>query len=138
MDCKQCSRPASMPLCFPDARAFMITTPNCMTSDGKSSYEYRMEMMANADKIIRTERESVFGGIPPPKFPYSSNGTCLPELNQNDCNGRTCSITQVTSSGLGMGHRDNVKPITTMSYYPINGSGASGGYSEANSAVSFN
>lgn len=136
MDCSQCTRPTPKPLCFPDPRAFMITTPNCKTSEGKSSYDYRMELMANADKIMQSERESVFGGSPAPKFAYASNGTCLPELNENHCNGQTCTITPVdAANGLGMGHRDGVKGIMSMSYYPINGIGSSGGYSQADSAV---
>jgi hypothetical protein len=93
-----------------DGRQFTNWTPNCTlywkpTEVGKlgSSYDQRMWMINNADKLINEQRNSLPGGACVPCFSTNEQGTVLPEQDAQVCNSRYCEFSTNNNMGLGLG-----------------------------------
>lgn len=100
-----------------DGRAFTDYRPRCavnaelmgLVADAKmvgSSYESRMYLQANADKVMNMQRNQAIQNLAPcapcgrsPNDP----GTMLPERYVVRCDAVSCKRTEVNPNGLGDG-----------------------------------
>jgi len=100
-----------------DGRSFTDYRPRCIVNAellGKlsqeklllSSYESRMFLQQNAEKLMEEERQKAIARLipcAPCKRAFNDPGTMLPERYVVRCDGVTCSRTEVTQAGLGDG-----------------------------------
>ena len=70
--------------------------------DSDNSYEYRMHLTHNAEKLMDVNNKKAFllNGVTECKAPFAQ-GTMLPEAQKQVCNTRTCKV--VTNDGNGLG-----------------------------------
>ena len=89
-----------------DGRHFTDYRPRCFTNfeslpKPMSSYDYRMFLMNNADKLIDQHRTDAYRkNLCEPCVKHS---TMLPEQHVEVCDGRTCSFPINEPEGLGIG-----------------------------------
>lgn len=85
-----------------DGRAFTDYRPQCLLNNSRlNSYDYRMFLMKNAEKIIENNEKSVKTNCP--CFDHDEVGTMLPERNMVVCNKNTCFVNASDKNGLGNG-----------------------------------
>lgn len=118
--CSSCSAPNPTEMCpsrMSDGRAFTDYRPRCMVNAElyqmvsennmvQSSYESRMYLQHNAQRVMERERaKAVERMIPcaPCKRPFTDPGTMEPERYVVRCDGVTCSRTEVNPAGIGDG-----------------------------------
>jgi len=104
-----------------DARAFTDYRPRCTVnaelyqmvgSAGlvKSSYESRMFLQHNAEKVMEEFRQNAVKNLTPCApctRPMSDPGTMLPSKYVVRCDGVTCSREEVDAFGIGDGRNYN-------------------------------
>ena len=124
-----------------DGRHYSDYRPRCVINyelqeKPMSSYDYRMYLQQNADKIITENRDIAWKNnlCGPCVVP----DTMLPEQNVQVCNSRTCAFPQNDPTGLGLGRRVGGEqpsyrpseqmtmkgcaiPAKDLNFYPING-----------------
>lgn len=119
MSCKECdSDPKVMcPSRMNDGRSFTDYRPRCIVNAELlaavdrakmtlSSYESRMYLQQNADKVMEEERKKAVDRLipcAPCKRALNDPGTMLPERYVVRCDGVSCSRTEVNPNGLGDG-----------------------------------
>lgn len=97
-----------------DGRAFTDYRPRCIVNADllnsvkgtKSSYESRMYLQMNAEKLMEDERNRAISRLSPCapcNRPKTQSGTMLPERYIVKCDNVTCTRTEVNPSGLGDG-----------------------------------
>lgn len=118
--CSSCSAKNPKETCpsrMSDGRAFTDYSPRChanarlmdMVAKAKmiqSSFESRMFLQRNADKVMDMERARAIDNLAPCapcKRPFTDNGTMAPERYVVRCNGVTCQRTEVNPGGIGDG-----------------------------------
>lgn len=76
-----------------------------------NSYEYRMSLIHNAEKIMDVNNKKAFllNGVTECKAPYAQ-GTMLPEAQTQVCNTRTCKVVTNDANGLGLGRQYSETP----------------------------
>ena len=94
----------------------------------QSSYDLRMFMQQNADKLMTENRmASIQDNSCSPCYINNGNGTMLPEESLVQCDERLCRIVpnprNVSNDGLGQGRQSGPAPssASSMVYYPIEG-----------------
>lgn len=104
--------------------------PKCnkLTHPGMSSYDQRLYLIKNADKIINNDRADLFTRMGCyPCFSYEEPGTIPPHQSELVCDGRTCTLKLTNPGGIGVGRRNtnlDVKfdaGVMEVPLYPING-----------------
>jgi hypothetical protein len=103
----------SCPPRMSDGRSFTQYIPGCeLIGPNMSSNQSRAHLMANADALMKRNRELAFNnGCTMTCFdPATTSGTALPELNYMSCNNRTCEIVPGVQAGLGMGRKAKSVP----------------------------
>jgi hypothetical protein len=114
MSCDKCVKtPATRETCFDrmaDGRQFTNWTPNCILywnqkdiGQMNSSYDQRIFMINNAEKLMQDQRNTLPGGTCVPCFTNNEQGTVLPELESQMCNSKFCQFSTVNDSGVGLG-----------------------------------
>lgn len=89
-----------------DGRHFTLYTPRCartyeLQPRPMTSYEYRMFLTSNGEKIIDKNRDdAVFKNS---CAPCVQESTMLPEVDRQVCDQRTCSFRPHADQGLGLG-----------------------------------
>jgi hypothetical protein len=118
--CKSCEGPNTQITCpsrMHDARVFTDYRPRCavnaelfsMVNKGgmvQSSYESRMFLQRNAEKVMDSNRTNAVKNLAPCapcNRPFNTPGTMLPERFAVKCNGVSCTRTEVNPNGLGDG-----------------------------------
>lgn len=100
-----------------DGRSFTDYRPRCIVNAELlaavdrakmtlSSYESRMYLQQNADKVMEEERKKAVDRLipcAPCKRALNDPGTMLPERYVVRCDGVSCSRTEVNPNGLGDG-----------------------------------
>jgi hypothetical protein len=100
-----------------DGRAFTDYRPRCIVNAElmqsvagqnmiQSSYESRMYLQSQADKVMEQERQKAVDRLipcAPCQRPFSDPGTMLPERYVVRCDGVTCSRNEVYPGGVGDG-----------------------------------
>ena len=118
MSCSSCTKtPAKHDECFnrmSDGRAFTNWTPNCSVYSQQvdnpnkgSSYDQRMYLINNAEKLMNDNKNSLPNGACVPCFANNEVGTMLPEQDMQTCSKNFCTYTQNNSTGLGLGRKYN-------------------------------
>ena len=113
-----------------DARHFTDYRPDChvnnmLRSDNEifSSYNYRLFLTRNADKLMDSNRHHAFlkNGVTECKQPYNV-GTMLPEESKVVCNKQNCKVVQNDPQGLGQGrvYADLNNPVLQTYNQPEN------------------
>lgn len=76
-----------------------------------NSYEYRMNLTQNAEKIMDVNNKKAFllNGVTECKAPYAQ-GTMLPEAQMQVCNTRTCKVVTNDANGVGLGRQYSETP----------------------------
>ena len=119
--CTKCERKPTNTGCpvynMDDGRHFTSYVSRCVLnnnaagSNAMNSYEYRMYLQHNAEKLMEDNRGVASDNNRcDPCFDLNEDGTMLPELNQFDCNANTCDLVPNNSNGVGTG-RKNTKPV---------------------------
>lgn len=120
MACKTCDVSAEAKMCptrMSDGRAFTDYRFRCavnaellekvkLNNMVQSSYESRMFLQQNAEKIMEEERQKAVARLipcAPCKRPFTDPGTMLPERFIVRCDGVTCKRVEVNPTGLGDG-----------------------------------
>jgi len=121
MSCKSCdvaTDPKVMcPTRMADGRAFTDYRPRCIVNAElmqsvagqnmiQSSYESRMYLQSQADKVMEQERQKAVDRLipcAPCQRPFSDPGTMLPERYVVRCDGVTCDRKEVYPGGVGDG-----------------------------------
>ena len=97
-----------------DGRLFTDYRPRCdvnygvdglkSTAIGMDSYAYRQFLIANASKLMTSQRSAAYNiaSCGPCKEPYNV-GTMLPEQNIVRCDKQTCKFSVQNPQGLGTG-----------------------------------
>jgi len=107
------------PLKMSDGRSFTDYRPRCMVNAElmtdlytnnmvKSSYESRIFLQENAEKLIERNRLNVLDTLAPCapcNRPFSENGTMYPERYIVKCTATTCEKVEVNKNGLGTSTR---------------------------------
>lgn len=100
-----------------DGRSFTDYRPRCIVNAElltkldnakmiKSSYESRMYLQKNAEKVMEEERQKAVNRLipcAPCKRSFNDPGTMLPERYVVRCDGVTCERKEVNPTGLGDG-----------------------------------
>lgn len=111
-------------------RMFTDFRPRCnkITNQGMSSYDMRMHLINNADKLINADRADLHTRLGcAPCFCYEQPGTVPPNQSELVCNNRTCALKMTNPCGVGTGRSNtslNVKfdaGFMEVPLYPING-----------------
>tara|TARA_B110000259_G_scaffold173311_1_gene206457 strand:+ start:316 stop:729 length:414 start_codon:yes stop_codon:yes gene_type:complete len=117
--CTKCERKPTNTGCpvfnMDDGRHFTTYVSRCVLNNNVSggnamnSYEYRMYLQHNAEKIMN-ENKNVAGSNNKcePCFDFNEDGTMVPELNKFECNANMCTLKDNNSSGIGTGRNHNV------------------------------
>ena len=117
-DCSACNKTSNnkffdCPPRMDDGRHFTDYRTQCTQNNQlwrqgnvKSSFDYRMYLTRNADKLLDAEREKagLRNSCGPCMEPYDV-GTMLPEKNMVTCNQSTCSVNLNNEEGLGTGRQ---------------------------------
>lgn len=118
-----CERPheTTCPYISGDPRIF--AAKQCKFAS-ESTHATRVQMMRNADKYIRDDRQFAFvTNRCQPCFAYEDDGTEMPMFNKLTCNGAFCSVDVMNQDGLGQARTNDsgrFNGFNTM-FYPING-----------------
>lgn len=115
--CLDCERPANnryfnCPPLMADGRHFTDYRPRCDINylyprdQAMSSYDYRMYLVHNADKLMADDRDKAYrkNVCGPCVEPYEV-GTMLPEQTMIECNTNSCRFLVNNPNGLGMGRK---------------------------------
>jgi hypothetical protein len=93
-----------------------------------SSYDFRMYLTRNADKLIeQNSMRAVEDNACVPCYATSEAGTMLPEQYMMQCSDRSCSFKVNDPQGLGLGRNYSAPgqkhelPGGNLKVYPING-----------------
>lgn len=93
-----------------DGRHFTQYVPSCgsyaemrSVNGLASSYDTRMFLMNNAEKIMAMNLQSSVNKNACPCFPHDSVGTMLPEKEMMQCNAQYCKFYGKDDNGLGLG-----------------------------------
>ncbi len=101
-----------------DGRHFTDYRPSCdvnnmIRADNnlKSSFEYRLFLTNNAEKLIDVNKKHAFikNGVNDCKPPFAQ-GTMLPEQNMTRCDNQVCNLIENDKNGLGLGRIYSDKP----------------------------
>lgn len=120
--CKSCDGPAPTPMCpsrMSDARMFTDYRPRCavnaelfkLVSDAglvNSSYESRMFLQNNAEKVMDVNRQNALKNLAPCApctRSFADPGTMLPERYVVRCDGVSCTRSEVDAFGVGDGRK---------------------------------
>lgn len=120
MSCNGCDTSESTVMCpsrMNDGRSFTDYRPRCIVNAEllsavekskmiQSSYESRMYLQHNAEKVMEEERQKAVGRLipcAPCKRSLNDPGTMLPERYVVRCDGVTCTRNEVNPNGLGDG-----------------------------------
>jgi len=121
MSCKSCDVAVDPKVMCPtrmsDGRAFTDYRPRCIVNAElmqsvagqnmvQSSYESRMYLQSQADKVMEQERQKAVDRLipcAPCQRPFSDPGTMLPERYVVRCDGVTCDRKEVYPGGIGDG-----------------------------------
>ena len=78
----------------------------------ETSYDYRMFMSNNADRIMEVNRQhsQLKNGVNNCKQPYET-GTMLPELNKVKCDLNKCEVVHNYDGGIGTGRIYNTNEV---------------------------
>ena len=108
------------PLRMSDGRSMTDYRPKCIVNYDlmnkmeennlvKSSYDTRMYLQKNADKIMNEDMKKTMSNLVPaiPCKKLVGNGTLLPEKYLVTCNATSCSRTLFDENGLGDGRRSD-------------------------------
>ena len=100
-----------------DGRQFNDYRPRCELNSAElpnnsgvmNSYEYRMYLQHNAEKIMK-DNQSVAGDNNKcdPCFDFNEDGTMAPELNKFQCDANVCTLNNNNPAGVGTGRNFNV------------------------------
>lgn len=118
--CSSCSGPNPKPSCptrMSDGRAFTDYRPRCALNAElmglvskanmtQSSYESRMYLQQNAEKVMNMQRSYALNNLAPCApctRPFNEPGTMLGERYVVRCDGVSCTRTEVNPNGLGDG-----------------------------------
>ena len=97
---------------FTDYRQNYALNNNVSTDNGvETSYEFRMFLTRNANKIIELNKKHSFlkNGVTDCKQPYEI-GTMLPEKTKVRCDLAKCEVVDNYDNGIGQGRIYNTKP----------------------------
>tara|TARA_B100000795_G_C22799151_1_gene440897 strand:- start:456 stop:830 length:375 start_codon:yes stop_codon:yes gene_type:complete len=118
MSCCSAKNPENTcPVKMSDGRSMTDYRPKCMvnyeilnnlTNNNitKSSYESRMYLQHNAEKIIEQQRQFSINNLTPCapcKRPFTDSGTMYPEKYIVTCDSVSCNTKEFNSNGLGQG-----------------------------------
>lgn len=120
MACSTCEDTKSNVMCptrMSDGRAFTDYRFRCavnaeildkvkLSNMVQSSYESRMYLQQNAEKLMEQERQKAVARLipcAPCKRPFTDPGTMLPERFIVRCDGVTCTRVEQNPTGLGDG-----------------------------------
>lgn len=118
--CSSCSGPQPKPVCaarMSDGRAFTDYRTRCAVNAElmglvaqanmvQSSYESRMYLQQNAEKVMNMQRSTALNNLAPCApctRPNSDPSTMLPNRYVVRCDGVSCTRTEVNPTGLGDG-----------------------------------
>jgi hypothetical protein len=107
------------PIKMADGRAFTDYRPRCMVNSEllsdvhnnsmvRSSYESRMFLQENAEKLMERNRQTMLKNLAPCapcKRPFSDQGTMYPQQYIVKCDGVSCEKIEVNPGGLGTSTR---------------------------------
>ena len=128
-----------------DGREFTDYLPRCNIRMGPamSTYDKRMYLMHNADKLINVDRVDLFTRLGcAPCYGYNDVGTVMPEQSRVTCNDKICTIQITNPCGLGTGRENTSLDVhfsnNTMEvpFYPID-SVANGKYASCSRYAAF-
>jgi len=117
--CTKCERKPTNTGCpvynMDDGRHFTSYVSRCVLnnnaagSNAMNSYEYRMYLQHNAEKIMK-DNQSVAGDNNKcdPCFDFNEDGTMAPELNKFQCDANVCTLNNNNPAGIGTGRNFNV------------------------------
>ena len=99
-----------------DGRHFTNYNSRCMQNDSLSntgkvmnSYEYRIYLQKNAEKIMKSNIDlALNNNMCTPCFDLDQDGTMLPEANKFNCNEFTCTLNETNVNGIGTGRNYSV------------------------------
>lgn len=103
-----------------DGRHFTDYRPKCVqnnsvvnnNTDVLNSYEYRMFLQHNAEKIMNENKNIASeNNRCEPCYDLMEEGTMLPEVNKFECNANTCALRENVPYGVGTGRQYNTLPI---------------------------
>lgn len=107
------------PLKMADGRAFTDYRPRCMVNSEllldvynnsmvRSSYDSRMYLQENAEKLMERNRANMMENLTPCApctRPFAENGTMYPQQYIVRCDGVSCEKIEVNPHGLGTSTR---------------------------------
>jgi hypothetical protein len=107
------------PLKMADGRAFTDYRPRCMVNSEllldlynnnmvRSSYESRIYLQENAEKLMERNRVTMLGNLTPCApctRPFTEQGTMYPQQYIVRCDGVSCEKVEVNPTGLGTSTR---------------------------------
>lgn len=117
--CTKCERKPTNTGCpvynMDDGRHFTNYTSRCVLNNNTvgnnvmNSYEHRMYLQHNAEKIMR-ENQNIAGDNNKcvPCFDLNEAGTMAPELNKFQCDANVCTLNNNNANGIGTGRNYNV------------------------------
>lgn len=117
--CTKCERKPTNTGCpvynMDDGRHFTSYVSRCVLnnnaagSNAMNSYEYRMYLQHNAEKIMK-DNQNVAGDNNKcePCFDFNEDGTMAPELNKFQCDANVCTLNNNNPAGIGTGRNFNV------------------------------
>ena len=117
--CTKCERKPTNTGCpvynMDDGRHFTSYVSRCVLNNNAAgsnvmnSYEYRMYLQHNAEKIMK-DNQSVAGDNNKcdPCFDFNEDGTMAPELNKFQCDANVCTLNNNNPAGIGTGRNFNV------------------------------
>jgi|TARA_B110000259_G_scaffold270_1_gene423 hypothetical protein len=117
--CTKCERKPTNTGCpvynMNDGRHFTSYVSRCVlnnsstTSNVMNSYEHRMYLQHNAEKIMKeNQNTSSNNNECVPCYDKNEDGTMVPELNKFQCNANTCNLNNNKSNGIGTGRNYKV------------------------------
>lgn len=114
MSCCSASDKLPCPSKMADGRAFTDYRPRCnvnadlledLTKNNMihSSYESRLYLQRNADKIMQSDRDNAINNLLPCTPCNNTKSTMLPEKYMVKCDAISCSRVEINPDGLGDG-----------------------------------
>tara|TARA_B110000208_G_C11333982_1_gene271093 strand:+ start:29 stop:469 length:441 start_codon:yes stop_codon:yes gene_type:complete len=104
-----------------------------VSNDLENSYQYRVFLQRNADKIFQLNNNLFFvrNGCGPCVKPYNE-GTIPPNQNTMNCNSQSCNLQQINPNGIGLGIDYNTKRTVNFNQPNINSNKCSDMFSNFN------
>ena len=85
------------------------------TNGNYNSYEYRMFLQHNAEKLMDENRGVAYeDNVCKPCYDFNQDGTMLPEKYKTQCTEHSCTFDPNSTNGLGTGRNYNVKSNTPL------------------------